>query len=512
MMVRVQTKVKLPFLWGKAVFRKSKWSQINLIVGPNGSGKTLLSEQLALQFEGAGYPVTFLRSDRANEESLLQILNTDLKVRQKIEDVLSNMFGKSIKFEERNGVIVPIVINKLRCVEYNLKEGECHGLKEIITLLIALYSCDSKCLILDEPELHLHPQFQLFFMNEIRKVVASDSHRIFFLITHSPFFIDLKQPEDLLGVVVCHVNHVPTYVENLSSEDEVLFRRFLPRFNTYHKQFFFSDNQIFVEGYTDQKLFSNLLNYVNNKLGSAGTGIIDVGGKDELGVFFKVCSLLGTNGRIIGDLDSLFRGKLRDVICEDNRPLEWLMKQEEKQKPFYNLLFTKKELQVPIDLERLVCKLELFLVNIGKAVAEIDNSISPEIDLLVEKVKILFNKYEKIEDLDTFKTVILQAVMKIGNELADVLPLPLARTIPLVKNLAYLIFAAAEAARVYILPKGCIEHYYTQNEIEYMPISGKDRLFHAELEYMNNESEDVIKKKYYQLIVILEKACSLVLS
>ena len=176
------------------------------------------------------------------------------------------------------------------------------------------------------------------------------------------------------------------------------------------------------------------------------------------------------------------------------------------------MLFTKKELQVPIDLERLVCKLELFLVNIGKAIAEIDNSISPEIDLLVEKVKILFNKYEKIEDLDTFKTVILQAVMKIGNELADVLPLPLARTIPLVKNLAYLIFAAAEAARVYILPKGCIEHYYTQNEIEYMPISGKDRLFHVELEYMNNEDEDVIKKKYSQLIVILEKACSLVLS
>ena len=189
MMIHVQTKVKLPFLWGKAVFRKSKWSQINLIVGPNGSGKTLLSEQLALQFKEAGYPVTFLRSDRSNEDSLLQILNCDLKVREKIESVLSNMFGKSIKFEEKNGIIVPIVINKSRGVEYNLKEGECHGLKEIITLLIALYSCESKCLILDEPELHLHPQFQLFFMNEIRKVVAADSERIFFLITHSPFLL-----------------------------------------------------------------------------------------------------------------------------------------------------------------------------------------------------------------------------------------------------------------------------------------------------------------------------------
>ena len=509
MMIHVQTKVKLPFLWGKAVFRKSKWSQINLIVGPNGSGKTLLSEQLALQFEEAGYPVTFLRSDRSNEDSLLQILNCDLKVREKIESVLSNMFGKSIKFEERNGIIVPMVINKSRGVEYNLKQGECHGLKVIITLLIALYSCESKCLILDEPELHLHPQFQLFFMNEIRKVVAADSERIFFLITHSPFFIDLKQPEDLLGVVVCHVNHVPTYVENLSDEDEVLFRRFLPRFNTYHKQFFFSDNQIFVEGYTDQKLFSNLLGYVNNKLGSAGTGIIDVGGKDELGVFFKVCSLLGTNGRIIGDLDSLFRGKLRDVICEDNRPLEWLEKQEEKQLPFYRLLFSKKELLVPITLEKLICKLELFLVNIGRSVVEINNPISSEIDLFVYKVQNLYNKYENFEDLDTFKAVVLQAVMKIGNQLEDVLPLPLARTVPLVKNLSYLIFAAAEAARVYILPKGCIEHYYTQSNIEYMPISGKDRLFHNELEYMNDESPDVIKGKYSQLIFILEKACNL---
>ena len=111
--------------------------------------------------------------------------------------------------------------------------------------------------------------------------------------------------------------------------------------------------------------------------------------------------------------------------------------------------------------------------------------------------------------MDTFKAVVLQAVMKIGNQLEDVLPLPLARTVPLVKNLSYLIFAAAEAARVYILPKGCIEHYYTQSNIEYMPISGKDRLFHNELEYMNDESPDVIKGKYSQLIFILEKACNL---
>lgn len=507
-MIHVKTKVKIPFLWGKSSFDKSNWSQINLIVGPNGSGKTLLSQQLAIQFEKAGFSVTFLRSDRKEQESLINILKTNEEIKIKIEKVLSNMFGKYIRFEEKNNNYIPIVVNKNRGVEYNLKEGECHGLKEILTLLIALYSCKSNCLILDEPELHLHPQFQTFFMNEIRKVCLSDKNKIFFLLTHSPFFIDLKHSEDLLGVVACHINSVPTYIDKLSSDDKAMFKRFLPRFNTYHKQFFFSDNQIFVEGYTDQQMFSNLLPFVKNQQGVVGTGIIDVGGKDELGVFFKVCSLLGTNGRIITDLDSLFRGKLKDVICQDKRPYEWLLKQEEKQKAFYSMLFTKKELNTPITLEKLINKLDLLLVNIGKTVSKY-NSNDKEVLLFITKLKALLDKYEKIEDLDTFKAVVFQGVIKLDKKLKNFLPLPLVKLIPLVKNLAHLIFAAIETSRVYILPKGAIEHYYIKNKIEYMPISGKDRLFHAELEFINNEKPFVIIKKYSELINILERACDL---
>ena len=36
-MIQVETKVKIPFLWGKKVFSKKNWSQVNLILGPNGS-------------------------------------------------------------------------------------------------------------------------------------------------------------------------------------------------------------------------------------------------------------------------------------------------------------------------------------------------------------------------------------------------------------------------------------------------------------------------------------------
>ena len=380
-MIELETHVRIPFLWGKAVFKKSNWSDINLIVGPNGAGKTLLAQSLAEQFADKGYGITFINAERnskAVEKAQLAILKTDIKVREKIEKVLSSMFGKSIKFvEDEEGIPIPIVENKAWNVEYLLEDEECHGLKEIISLLISLYKknkCENapagECIFFDEPELHLHPQFQTFFMNEIRKEVSRSSRRIFFLISHSPFFIDLRTTEDLIGVIACHTNKVHTSIEELDEDDDSLFRRFLPRFNTYHKQFFFSDNQIFVEGYTDQQMFTNLLGYIENEFDAAGTGIIDVGGKDELGVFCKVCSLLGTNSRIITDLDSLFSGKLRDVVCRDIRTVQWLEKQADKQEEFYGEIFTAKELTHTITAEKLIWRLERYLIDIGRELSQ----------------------------------------------------------------------------------------------------------------------------------------------
>ena len=185
-MLHIETKVKLPFLWGKAAFKKNNWTQVNLIVGPNGSGKTLLANEIASQFRNYDLDVTFLRSDRIPEDQVLAVLRSNQQVKERIESVLSGMFGKSITFQEQeDGNFLPMVVNKARGVEYNLKEGECHGLKEILQLLIALYNSQSDCLIFDEPELHLHPQFQLFFMKEIRKAAALEPGKIFF--SHNPF-------------------------------------------------------------------------------------------------------------------------------------------------------------------------------------------------------------------------------------------------------------------------------------------------------------------------------------
>ena len=349
-------------------------------------------------------------------------------------------------------------------------------------------------------------------MNEIRQEAKHHCNKLFFLITHSPFFIDLRTPEDLEGVIVCHINRPPTHIEELSREDEALFKRFLPRFNTYHKQFFFSDNQIFVEGYTDQQMFTYLLPYVENKANTAGTSVIDVGGKDELGVFCKVCSLIGTDARIITDLDSLFSGKLRDVVCNDSRVASWLEKQEEKQQTFYEKIFTTKELAQTVSLDKLIYRLERYIVAIGEniGVPELvegpQKKASAEFKLWLSKLAFLQERHENAIAVDTYKTVLLQGILKNYTELTSLLPEKLAATLPLIKNLSSLIFAAAEAARVYILHKGSIEHYYTRSVVNYMPVSGKDKLFREELDFIMDSRPKLVRKHYEPLIFLLEAA------
>ena len=74
----MEIKVKIPFLWGKAVFKKENWSQINWIVGPNGSGKTLLAQSISEQFLQKGYSIHYIKSER---EENTKIRNIELKAK-----------------------------------------------------------------------------------------------------------------------------------------------------------------------------------------------------------------------------------------------------------------------------------------------------------------------------------------------------------------------------------------------------------------------------------------------
>ena len=114
--------------------------------------------------------------------------------------------------------------------EYGLRESECHGLKEIVGLLALLYDEDSDCLIIDEPELHLHPQYQAFVLDEIRAAAGNPSEKAgskcFFLVTHSPYALDLRSLSDLANCLLFQPGRPPVCIEPDSLKiDHVRVRR-----------------------------------------------------------------------------------------------------------------------------------------------------------------------------------------------------------------------------------------------------------------------------------------------
>ena len=161
-----------------------------------------------------------------------------------------------------------------------------------------------------------------------------------------------------------------------------------------------------------------------------------------------------------------------------------------------------------ITLSKLIFRLERYLIKISQERNNYfeTNSIPPKMQPLIEKLTQLREKHENAESVDTYKTVLLQGINNVSDEIEKCLSPEIAETIPLIKNLAAFILAATEAARIYILPKGCIEHYYTRSSIQYMPVSAKDRLFRNELEFIQDAHRKTVRKNYSGLIEILEKA------
>lgn len=367
-MINIPVKISVPEIW-KGQFEKDNWNPINFIVGANGTGKSLFSEQLKQELQRKGLKVRLLTAERLSgfeksdysfftsgqmssglnisnfnnyknygeqyglSTSAFVILKERLDIRIKIEALLSDLFKKSIRLVEEGGYLKPKMQNIEGGEEYVLKEKECHGLKEIITLLTFLYDERYSCIIFDEPELHLHPQFQSFFLNEVRKLAGNPlqdpTKKLFFIITHSPYFLDLRSLDDLKSVIVCHTSQVPTYIKDgdLDTQDIYVLSRFLPRFNTHHKQFFFSPNPVFVEGYTDQQIITLLFEKCEMNIAASGSSIIDVGGKDELAVFYKLCKKLAINSQIIVDYDAFFRGKLREFFSKDQSVIDCFVKE-----------------------------------------------------------------------------------------------------------------------------------------------------------------------------------------
>ena len=525
-MINIPISVQIPDLWNANTFTKNEWGNINLIVGPNGTGKSLFAEQIKLELTKNGYRPRLLNAERLSglekqeytyftigdrfkqglnisefpqlksqgenfglSSSAFVILKEKLDVRIKIEALISDIFHKTIRLVEEGGFLKPKIQNNKGGSEYELKGKECHGLKEIITLLTFLYDDSHNCLILDEPELHLHPQFQSFFLSEIRKFAGDPkidaSKKLFFIITHSPYFLDLRSLEDLKNILICHYGLPPDNVNTLDPQDEYILNRFLPRFNTHHKQFFFSPNPVFVEGYTDQQIITLLFDKLEYNIYASGSCVIDVGGKDELAVFFRLCNHLKVEARIIADLDAFFKGKLREVAQAD---------------PKCNSFIQQNGLGT--DLSALIGELERKLKEIADELVTKTSTDADVIQLIDYLTPIISLAEKRSTIINSCLIALIKFRAKLLNEVSPMQQANINYIIPRFN----LLLEAFKAANIFIFPKGEIEHYYTQSIIDYLNLTDREKntSFHVERDFILANDRATLESTYTDLISILK--------
>ena len=352
-MIEMNLSIPLPTPWTGGKFEFDQVGPVNFLVGPNGSGKSQFAKELAKLLPGVRLlgtdrlsgmeqvrPFERVFGDNFSEGlqksqfgdfkrdntavsgiSTLVLLNERIDLRIQLEAVLGKLFNREIKMEWDSGNLIPKARVHGRTDSYRLDRDECHGIKELCVLLTHLYDDSLPALIIDEPELNLHPQYQAFFMREVRKVAgdpAKDSRKkLVFLITHSPFILDFRSADDLQSVISFSLDYlIPRRWSTLDADSRSTIS-LVRRLNSHQKQLFFSDSPIFVEGMLDAQMVTALMEARGVAVEAAGSCIIDAGGSEEVNHYLHLCRGLGKNAHFLYDLDSLFRGRLRSCIKGD---------------------------------------------------------------------------------------------------------------------------------------------------------------------------------------------------
>ena len=423
-------------------------------------------------------------------------LRNKLDLQIKIESILSDIFGKTLSFKETGGYLNVTMADSGKV--YDLKKDESHGLKEIITLLAFLYDDEYNCIILDEPELNLHPQFQQYILQEIKSMAGDpfqeQEKKMFVILTHSPYMLNIQNSDELENLIVFHRHEVPTYVKEYEDMDEYKksrLNKLLLRMNVNHKTLFFADKPIFVEGYIDQQFF-NILQYKREiPLGAEGISIIDVGGKDEIDIMYSLCRLLKINAFCIIDMDGLFEGKLRQSIDKISDTATFMAKRGKDP-----LMKSIGNMETLLDAE------------VGELLKS--NNVIPHGELK--------DFYDVLKSQSGDKSSMMQrrimflGLHRIKNEIELLLSDEGKRKLLQIEGLSKDIFECFNSVNVYFLEKGEIENYYVTDVENQYQIADKKKTDYYLQEYqkINEMDKTEIKEKYKDIVVILDKICSVI--
>lgn len=339
--------VYMPNQFSSERFNINFYGGITTFLGPNGSGKSQVLRKLKeefghdcfnrrvrlvtagrlskiesyrsnhdgvtsyLDYDRASFGGTSYRAYRHQAEGAIgdfHTLSIRHDVRIKVSERLSILFKRNIFIEWDAGEL-KIKFSTLEGEPYSVAR-EASGLLHLVTLLSALYDDEVSVLLLDEPEISLHPQLQAFLFQEIKKVAGDPrdkTKKMIILATHSTEFLDILASEDLTKIVFFE-NTMKKPVQIAPETGELQNRKvkeLIARLGQAHKTALFSSKPLLVEGPSDVLICNALNQHLQIFLEAGGAQLVPIIGKGEIPVVVKLMRLIGKTPVVITDLDTL---------------------------------------------------------------------------------------------------------------------------------------------------------------------------------------------------------------
>ncbi len=182
------------------------------------------------------------------------------------------------------------------------------GEREIINFIFGLFleKLTDGIVIIDEPELHLHPSWQKKLIQILKNETAKKNVQIFF-VTHSSSFISYNVLNNIFRVHKENGCSKCIKISNLlDSDDQETLRKNLSVINaTNNEKIFFSNYVVLVEGITDEILFEKVFEHEIGMIDD-GMEFISINGKYNLDNFTFVLNALKIRYSFIGDYDNVY--------------------------------------------------------------------------------------------------------------------------------------------------------------------------------------------------------------